>query len=79
MTAEALNIVLNGQKRSFPDLRAGATLQMLVESLGLKPDRIAVELDGEIAARAAWGSTTIGDGGRVEIVHFVGGGTRIDS
>ena len=71
----ALTVVLNGESRSFEELEAGATLMQLVEALGLKPDRIALEQNGEIAARRGWGTAAIAPGDRLELVHFVGGGS----
>lgn len=69
-----MNLVINGQARSFPALGAGATLLDLLSALGLKQDRVAVEHNGSIVSRPAWASTTIAEGDRFEIVHFVGGG-----
>jgi hypothetical protein len=34
-----------------------------------------VELNGEIVARAVWAESLLNDGDRVEVVHFVGGGS----
>ena len=62
---------LNGEPREFPD---GLTVASLVESLGMKPDRVAVELNREIVARANWAATVLKDGDKLEVVHFVGGG-----
>ncbi len=69
----ALMVVLNGQERM---LETGdvACLAEVVAALGLKPDRIAVEHNGEIARRSAWGGLEVRDGDKLEIVHFVGGG-----
>jgi thiamine biosynthesis protein ThiS len=36
---------------------------------------VAVELNREIAPRSTWAETKLNDGDRLEIVHFVGGGT----
>jgi len=47
----------------------------LVAALGLKGDRVALELNGEIASRTAWAETALADGDKVEVVHFVGGGS----
>lgn len=69
-----MDLVINGQTRSFPSLSAGATLPDLLNALGLKHDRIAVEQNGSIVSRPAWPGTSITDGDRFEIVHFVGGG-----
>ena len=67
-------LVLNGQSREFPQLAPGARLQDVVADLGLKGDRLAIELNGNIVPRAEWPSTGLAEGDRLEIVHFVGGG-----
>lgn len=66
-----LTITVNGKETL---LKEGALISDLITSLGLKPERLAVELNRRIVRRADWGSTTVSDGDRVEIVHFVGGG-----
>jgi sulfur carrier protein len=70
----ALTVIINGQAREFEELGAGATVLELIAALGLKGDRVALELNGEIAARTAWGVTELAEGDKVEVVHFVGGG-----
>jgi thiamine biosynthesis protein ThiS len=62
---------LNGEPREFPD---GLTIAALVAQLGMKPDRVAVELNLEIVPRANWEAATLKEGDRLEVVHFVGGG-----
>jgi sulfur carrier protein len=73
----ALTIQLNGQHRTFSELTPSADLASVIATLGLKSDRIAVEHNGEIVSRTAWGQTQVADGDRLEIVHFVGGGTAL--
>jgi len=63
---------INGEQHDFPD---GLTVAALVAQLGMKPDRVAVELNLEIVPRAQWESTTLKEGDRLEVVHFVGGGS----
>ena len=70
----ALTIQLNGQPRTFADLTPPVGLTQLIQALALKPDRIAVEHNGEIVSRATWDQAQISAGDRLEIVHFVGGG-----
>ncbi|HEY1657696.1 MAG TPA: sulfur carrier protein ThiS [Candidatus Sulfotelmatobacter sp.] len=72
-----MDLQINGESRSFeaPSLSAPFTLAALIESLGMKPDRVAVELNREIAPRDRWPQIALKDGDRLEIVHFVGGGT----
>ncbi len=66
-----MTLSINGETRHFDDL---STLADLVESLGLKGDRVAVELNRNIVSRTDWPATPIKEGDRLEIVHFVGGG-----
>ena len=65
-----MNLTINGETQ----LSSAATLGALVEQLGMKPDRVAIELNREIIAREQWPHTPLRDGDRLEIVHFVGGG-----
>jgi thiamine biosynthesis protein ThiS len=67
---------LNGEQREFPD---GLTVAALVRQLGMKPDRVAVELNREIVPRANWEATTLKTGDRLEVVHFVGGGSGVST
>ncbi len=71
-----MQLQINGETRSFEDITQPSpfTLAALVESLSLKPDRIAVELNREIVPRDRWPETPLHEGDRLEIVHFVGGG-----
>jgi len=67
----AMQVFINGEQKSFP---ASLSLAQLIEQLGMKGDRVAVELNREIVPRAQWPDTELHDGDRLEIVHFVGGG-----
>jgi len=70
-----MNLHINGEARAFTDSApAQFTLAALIESLSMKPDRVAVELNREIVPRDRWSRTPLKDGDRLEIVHFVGGG-----
>lgn len=72
--ASALNLIVNGQPRTLDGLESPAPLTSVLERLELRPDRIAVELNGDIAPRTKWSELTVLDRDRIEIVHFVGGG-----
>lgn len=67
-----MKITVNGEERDFP---ADLSVEALIGELSLKPERLAIEVNSRIVRRASWPSTTLADGDRVEIVHFVGGGT----
>ena len=66
-----MRIIVNGEEHATPE---DTTVQGLVEQLALRPERLAVELNGRVVRRADWPTTQLHDGDRVEIVHFVGGG-----
>lgn len=65
---------LNGERREVAD---GASLAQLIDSLGLAPERIAIELNQSVVRRAEWARTELKESDRIEIVHFVGGGETI--
>jgi sulfur carrier protein len=71
----SLALVINGQSRTFEGLTSPAPLAVVVEQMELKADRVAVEHNGEIAPRARWGEVSVASGDRLEVVHFVGGGS----
>ena len=66
-----MQLTINGETKTFDSV---TSLASLVERLGLKADRLAIELNLDIVARSEWGETALKDGDRLEIVHFVGGG-----
>jgi thiamine biosynthesis protein ThiS len=68
-----MNLIINGE----PQSHSADTLTALVEHLGMKPDRVAIELNRSIVARDQWPQTPLHDGDRLEIVHFVGGGSTV--
>ncbi|MBC8029477.1 MAG: sulfur carrier protein ThiS [Pyrinomonadaceae bacterium] len=66
-----MRIQVNGE---FREVEAGTTVQELVAILKLRSERLAVELNNNVVRRADWEATILHEGGKVEIVHFVGGG-----
>jgi thiamine biosynthesis protein ThiS len=68
-----MKLIINGQEQDL----ASATLAQLVEQLGMKQDRVAVELNRNIVPREQWPKTQLGEGDQLEIVHFVGGGRSL--
>jgi len=67
-----LHIQVNGESQELPD---DLSLEDLVHRLSLQPVRIAIELNRSVARRSEWATTILKEGDRIEIVHFVGGGS----
>jgi thiamine biosynthesis protein ThiS len=66
-----MKLTVNGELR---DVEGPMTVLGLVESFGLKPQKIAVERNLEIVPRSAYAQVALAEGDRIEIVNFVGGG-----
>jgi thiamine biosynthesis protein ThiS len=63
---------VNGEAR---ELSGPTSLAELITQLDLPATRIAVELNRTVVRRNDWPTTTMQDDDRLEIVHFVGGGS----
>lgn len=70
--AAMLSLTVNGETRRT----SAPTIAALVRDLGLAPEKVAVEHNGEIVPRSTLGDTPLDDGDTLEIVHFVGGGAQ---
>ncbi len=66
-----MKAVVNGEARELPE---GMTLAQLIESLGLKGMRLAVEVNGDIVPKSAYEGFVIAEGDRIEVVRAIGGG-----
>jgi thiamine biosynthesis protein ThiS len=68
-----MTILLNGETREVPD---GLTVLDLLQSLEIDPRVVAVEVNRAVVRRPRYADTAISRGDEVEIVAFVGGGSR---
>ncbi len=66
-----INVTLNGEPRRLAD---GTSIAGLLGQLELDAAKVAVERNLEIVPRSTFGDVALGEGDRLEIVHFVGGG-----
>lgn len=66
-----MQVTVNGDSHDVPP---AITLLALIESFGLEPRKVAIERNLEIVPRSTYGQVELGEGDRLEIVHFVGGG-----
>jgi len=67
-----MKLQINGEDREFD---TSLSLSALIGRLGMKPDRVAIELNRGIVPREKWPETILTEGDRLEIVQFVGGGS----
>ncbi len=66
-----ITIQLNGASYV---IEGDARLTTLIETLKMKPTRIAVELNREVVPRANYSEITLREGDELELINFVGGG-----
>jgi thiamine biosynthesis protein ThiS len=67
-----LRVYVNGDSK---ELSTPISLAELITQLDLPAARIAVELNRSVVRRNDWTTTLLQDDDRIEIVHFVGGGS----
>ncbi len=68
-----MKIILNGEPREIP---GPLTVGGLLAALKIDSRRVAVEHNLKVLKRASLGEVEVRDGDQVEIVSFVGGGSR---
>ncbi|MGV8996967.1 MAG: sulfur carrier protein ThiS [Parvibaculaceae bacterium] len=66
-----MQLTVNGESHT---IAGPISLLGLIEHFGLEPRKVAIERNLEIVPRSVYGQTQLGEGDRLEIVHFVGGG-----
>ena len=68
---QLIQIHVNGEPQQIV---ANVTVAALLAQLGLAQERLAIELNLDILTRPRWSETSLSEGDKLEIVHFVGGG-----
>jgi sulfur carrier protein len=71
-----IQIQVNGEERGC---RTDATVGDLLRELGIKTERVAVELNLEILDRKEFDQRSLKQGDRVEILSFIGGGSSTET
>ncbi|HET9528381.1 MAG TPA: sulfur carrier protein ThiS [Pyrinomonadaceae bacterium] len=67
-----MRVYINGEST---ELSGPISLAELITHLDHPAARIAVELNRTVVRRGEWSTTMLQDDDRIEIVHFVGGGS----
>lgn len=68
-----MKLTINGTEREL-ELAEGASVLELLGVLGLRPEVVAVEVNGALSPRATHASHQLASGDRIECVTLVGGG-----
>ncbi len=71
LPSKKLQVVVNGRPQEVED---GALLGSLLAELKVATKGVAVEVNEQIVPKSQQQSLPLGDGDRIEVVSFVGGG-----
>jgi len=66
-----MTVTVNGKPKPLGEAK---TLSQLLEALGVKAAKKAVELNGLIISPSAFAATPVAANDQIEIIQFVGGG-----
>jgi len=67
-----MRLTVNGEAKNF---EAPLTVTGLLSQIGLDPAKVAVERNLEIVPKSTYADAALSDGDKLEIVHFIGGGS----
>ena len=65
-----MQLLVNGEPREF----RASTVAAMIGELGLDTRKVAVERNLVIVPKSRFAETSLHEGDRIEIVHFIGGG-----
>ncbi len=71
-----MRLTINGEDRTFD---CALTVEKLLGEIGVDSRKVAVERNLEIVPKSQYRRVSLGDGDRLEIVHFIGGGVPDDA
>ena len=67
-----MRLTINGEDKIYDET---LTVEMLLGKIGLDSKKVAIERNLEIVPKSAYTQINLTDGDRLEIVHFIGGGS----
>jgi len=70
-----VDLTVNGEKRQFA---SPISVEQLLSKLQIDSKKVALERNLEIVPRSCYRDTMLKEGDRIEIVHFIGGGNRLN-
>ncbi|MFC1673095.1 sulfur carrier protein ThiS [Pseudomonadota bacterium] len=69
-----MRLTINGEPKDFS---TPLTVNELLGQIGLDPTKVAVERNLEIVPKSTYENVPLDDGDKLEIVHFIGGGSGV--
>ena len=67
-----MELMINGETRAF---EPPMTVEEVLRAVGVDPAKVAVERNLAIVPKSTYADVPVSDGDRLEVVHFIGGGS----
>jgi sulfur carrier protein len=68
-----MQLIINGDAKTFPDTRISVTELLKIESVDL-PDMVSVQLNEDFVSKPDYDTTLLKEGDTVNFLYFMGGG-----
>lgn len=68
-----MRLTINGEDKIYSE---SLTVEMLLGKIGIDSKKVAIERNLEIVPKSTYTQVNLNDGDRLEIVHFIGGGSQ---
>lgn len=66
-----IEVTINGNKEKLP---ATATVADILHSKDVRPEIVAVEINGELIQKSEYANLTLAVGDKMEFLHYMAGG-----
>lgn len=66
-----MKVICNGESKN---ITLNTSVEKFVKEMGIEPDTVVVECNGQILKRGEYVSHILQDGAVLELIRFVGGG-----
>ena len=67
----AIEVIINGRKE---EVEADITVTALLKSRNVRPEMVAVEINGRLVPKDDYPKTTLKSGDQLEYLHYMSGG-----
>jgi len=67
-----IEVVINGKKEKIEE---GVTIAQILKQRNIRPEMVAVELNGQVIERDAYASLELKEGDSLEFLFYMAGGT----
>ncbi len=68
-----IDVQINGENEK---IEAATTVAQVLEAKNVRPEMVAVEINGELVPKGKYGELELGTGDKMEFLHYMAGGLK---